>query len=100
MLFADYLKIFLQTNFNDISNYCRKIQNYLDRFSNWRYLNFSSVETAKYSHTTFFRKRNSIQYQCNINDTTFTTVIKIKDLGMALSSDLLSDNYIDFMYDK
>lgn len=95
--YADDLKMFLKIH--SIAD-CGFLQQQLDHFADWCFLNRMVVNPKKCSIITFTRKRQPIIFDYCLLGTTIDRVNQVKDLGVILDSKLTFKPHVSYIVDK
>lgn len=97
LLYADDKKIFLKIQTPDD---CKKLQNCLNKLTDYYASNRITVNAKKCQIITFTRSRKPINFIYSINNTLIERVNTIRDLGVILDNKLTMTSHLDAMVSK
>ncbi|RVE54312.1 hypothetical protein evm_001139 [Chilo suppressalis] len=97
LLYADDTKIYMKVKSNED---CLQLQKDLDRLSEYYVRNRIAVNETKCIHIQFIRRKNAIEYNFKLNNTSLCRATTVKDLGLYLDTKLTFEKHFEHIINK
>ena len=97
LLYADDLKLFLAVR--SVED-CRQLQDFVNRFAEWCFINNLTISVSKCSIITFTRSKAPIVYEYMIEGSQLERVTVVKDLGVELDTKLTFQHHYSSILSK